>query len=464
MKLGNFTLLLMLGLCMPAMLYAQPATSPGPGFEWVKTGDASYIASGATVPTSPATTTFGTTGDTDPADCSVYCSGNCDGDGLLEKLVFGSTSLPASSCEQRAINLSHWNNPNPESGVSAGATSGTVYLPTAAQVEIVGSGTRITGFDNKGFIIGGNGPGNFSEFDTRVDYWLNWHVDDYSLTGGTGLQMQQFTWNWGEPGGGAELEMSGWNNYSTASFETSDGEVLTVPLASLVETGGNMEIIFEGNMEMFLSRNYGNADGKVQTVPSLEGEASYTINYDVWEIQASLPVEFTSFDGRYRDGTAVLSWTTATEVNSDRFVVERATSSQLRDWQQLGEVAAAGDSREAQTYSFVDERPRAGTNYYRLRQIDKDGTYMYSNVLYLTASDVATTYTLYPNPAGNQIVLQGQTDLTDRIVIVDQNGRAVYTAPWQPQFDVSDLAPGLYALSIVDANGALRWSQRFAKL
>jgi len=444
-------------LCLSIIVYAQPSITPAAGFEWVMTGSSMYTDNGVT-----ASSTFGAAGDTDPVDCSALCGGNCDGDGLLEKLVFGGTSLPASSCEQRAVNLVHWINGNPESAIADGATSGTVHLATAAQVEIVGTGTSISGADNKGFIIGGNGPGNFSEFNTQVDYSLNWQVDDYSLTGGTGPQVQQFTWNWGEPGGGAEVEMSGWNDYSTAAFSTSGSEVLTVPTSSIIETGGNMEVVFDGNMEMSLSRNYGNADGKVQTVPSIEGEAIYRVNYDIWEIQAVLPVELISFSAKQVNSNIKLQWITATEINNERFLIERSMDDS-QNWQVIGSVLSKGDSQRLTYYSYTDEGIKEDIVYYRLTQVDKDGTESTSASIAIENSDNKREYTLYPNPANNSISAVNMGDNKTGVVI-NQNGEIVKRVYSREYIDISDLPAGIYSFSILFENGSVEWTDRFIKL
>ncbi len=457
MKLRNLTLLLV-GIFAPMLLFAQPSASPGAGFEWVKTGVNTYTSSGTTL-----SANFGDA-DTDPADCSAYCSGNCDGDGLLEKLVFGGTSLPASSCEQRAINLSHWNNTNPESGVSAGATAGTVHLATAAEVEIVESGTKITGSDNKGFIIGGNGPGNFSFFETMVEYSLQWHVSDYNLNNGTGnITFVPPIWNWGEPGNGTQVEMSGWNGYSTAPFETTGGQSYTIPVGSIMETGGNLEVLFEGNMEIFVDRTNGNADGKVQTVPSLEGEASYTVDYDIWEIQMILPVELISFTGEYHKDRIELIWTTATEINSDYFLIERSNNS-FREWHELGEVKCAGNSSRLKSYSFIDTQPENHQTYYRLRQVDIDGAETFSNILHVSTKLNSDSYTLYPNPVGDELRLSNESNSLRFISIIDQNGTALINGSFQQEIDTRDLPSGIYTLKIQDESGTLKWSQRFVKL
>lgn len=116
-----------------------------------------------------------------------------------------------------------------------------------------------------------------------------------------------------------------------------------------------------------------------------------------------LPVVLISFAGRRTATGATLDWATASEHNSSWFVVERSTGS-AGEFQAVGKVAAAGTSTASQRYQFADAGAAtlsATVLYYRLRQIDSDGTTAYSPVVALAASAQASTSSLqvYPNPA-----------------------------------------------------------------
>lgn len=109
-----------------------------------------------------------------------------------------------------------------------------------------------------------------------------------------------------------------------------------------------------------------------------------------------LPVELVAFNGLYRNGKVELRWKTATEKNNHGFEIERRASF---GWETLGFVVGAGTSERPIDYTFIDEKPRT-TNTYRLKQIDRDGTMDYSNVLVVEGYSVAD-FTLnqnYPNP------------------------------------------------------------------
>jgi len=454
----NHILTLAILLTATVCMYAQPTVTPGAGYSWIMTGTSSHTSAATTSPASPSSTIFGEA-DTDPADCSMYCGGSCDGDPLLEKLVFGGTSLPAASCEQRVINLTHWTNTNPESALPPSPTSGTVHIPQDATLELLSAGTKIGGEQNKGFIIGGNGPGNFSEFDTRADYSLGWHVSDYSLSGASCTQSQQFAWNWGEPGGGTQVEMSGWNGYSTASFEMSFGESFSIGASMIEEGGGTLEVILDGTVEMFVSRNYGNADGKVQTVPRLEGSAQYTVPYEIWELMPVLPVQLISFDAHRKDGEVELSWLTASEVNSDYFAVQRSKDG--KQWTTIVQVPSAGNSDREQTYTYTDAAVREAV-YYRLQQVDVDGAYTYSPIVHVNHSAHAE-YIVYPNPTRDQLLISDTND-GDQYQVLSKEGQLMQQGSAVGTIDISALTPDVYLLILTDAYGKDIRTERLVKL
>src|SRR5690606_35391380 len=92
----------------------------------------------------------------------------------------------------------------------------------------------------------------------------------------------------------------------------------------------------------------------------------------------------------------VLSWTSAEEVNSDRFEIERSSNAQ--DWRIIGTVAAVGDTKTGDDYHFNDSSPLSGKNYYRLKMIDKDATFTYSRIESVVMEITGIALKLYPNP------------------------------------------------------------------
>ncbi|MCS6989404.1 MAG: T9SS type A sorting domain-containing protein [Chloroherpetonaceae bacterium] len=125
-----------------------------------------------------------------------------------------------------------------------------------------------------------------------------------------------------------------------------------------------------------------------------------------------LPVELSEFGARRTDGGVLLSWKTASELNNAGFEVQRrrATREAFGEaWQTLGFVRGAGTTTDAQSYSFLD-RTAVGNVQYRLKQIDFDGRFEYSNIIDIDAG-LPRTFALeqnYPNPFNPTTVIRYQ--------------------------------------------------------
>ncbi len=112
---------------------------------------------------------------------------------------------------------------------------------------------------------------------------------------------------------------------------------------------------------------------------------------------ALLPIELLDFTAIKEHSTGKLSWTTATESNNSHFLIERSTDS--RDWTTLGKVnsnALHGNSVHELSYSFTDKNLLPGSNYYRLRQVDHNGTFSFSEIRTLNNQPVMPV--VFPNP------------------------------------------------------------------
>ena len=118
---------------------------------------------------------------------------------------------------------------------------------------------------------------------------------------------------------------------------------------------------------------------------------------------ATLPVKLVSFTVADNGNKALLKWTTVNEVNSDHFDVLRSANGQ--SWQTIASVTAKGNSSTTQNqYEFTDNTPLLGSNYYRLKQYDKDGIATLSDVKTLTLQDVKNiAASIYPNPTAAAI-------------------------------------------------------------
>ncbi|MBQ2574453.1 MAG: T9SS type A sorting domain-containing protein, partial [Bacteroidales bacterium] len=138
-----------------------------------------------------------------------------------------------------------------------------------------------------------------------------------------------------------------------------------------------------------------------------------------------LPIELTSFSAECDGKSSLVEWTTATERNNDHFVLER--SDDAINFTEIARVAGAGNSIEPQDYTYTDYDIRNGDNYYRLWQVDYDGTRTASEIIVATCVDEtvdAPEVLAYPNPFSGEltVVLENFGNSKARIEVYDMLG------------------------------------------
>lgn len=133
-----------------------------------------------------------------------------------------------------------------------------------------------------------------------------------------------------------------------------------------------------------------------------------------------LPIELISFNARAMGRDALLEWTTATEIDNDRFEVERSTDGIA--WSTVRTVPGTGNSLVPIAYELLDPSPPAGTDYYRLRQVDFDGAARYSGIVSVTF-DATGLPMVWPQPCDGAFTLR--MDPGERLSITDLLGQAV---------------------------------------
>ncbi|MDB5269759.1 MAG: hypothetical protein JWP58_2799 [Hymenobacter sp.] len=146
---------------------------------------------------------------------------------------------------------------------------------------------------------------------------------------------------------------------------------------------------------------------------------------------APLPVELVQFSAVRQGANVQVAWATASEKNSAYFAVERSASGQF--FNEIGRVNAQGSTTARHEYSLLDTAPLAGLNYYRLRQVDLDGTTAYSPVATVRFDSKpagAPALLAYPNPAtgtGFQLAALNLTGTGGTVRLLDGVGRVVLT-------------------------------------
>lgn len=180
-----------------------------------------------------------------------------------------------------------------------------------------------------------------------------------------------------------------------------------------------------------------------------------------------LPIELFSFQGRAHKQHIELVWQTAMELNNDYMVIERSIDG--RNFEEIGRQNGVGTSFEIQEYRFIDPRPFAGTNYYRLRQVDYDGSSSYHKVIAVEFDTADKVTELYPTVATDWITLSLKTPLAVNTTLQIQNGTGQIVAqqqlePGEQQWNIpiQSLDAGQYFVQLLLADRVI--SKRFFKM
>ncbi len=179
----------------------------------------------------------------------------------------------------------------------------------------------------------------------------------------------------------------------------------------------------------------------------------------IWEFESNevLPIELASFDGEAKEDVNVLDWVTISEIENDYFEIER-TLDPTRDFEVIGKVKGHGTTSKPEKYQFIDEQP-IPSGYYRLRQVDFNGEYSYTDIVHIVRRDQAISISnIFPNPAidvlnikyevmeNNTIVDITLTDMLGRVVLFKSSEQSSGTQ--QEVLDISQLSTGIYTMTI----------------
>ena len=179
-----------------------------------------------------------------------------------------------------------------------------------------------------------------------------------------------------------------------------------------------------------------------------------------------LPVELTSFTSTVVKNAVTLTWQTATEINNYGFEIERATKN---EWEKIGFIHGHGNSDSDKTYNFIDKNPGYGEFSYRLKQIDIDGSFEYSNVINVTIGEQPVDFVLrqnYPNPFNPTTIISYElpepsfVNLSVYNVIGEKVAELVNdhqeTGKYNQTFDAGRMTSGIYIYVIKIGNNILQ--------
>jgi hypothetical protein len=161
-----------------------------------------------------------------------------------------------------------------------------------------------------------------------------------------------------------------------------------------------------------------------------------------------LPVELLFFNANAIENKVKLNWATSLEINNEKFEIER--SADAVSFTKIATVSGGGNTTSLQDYAAFDEQPLSGWSYYRLKQIDFDQAFEYSNIASVYFEEGEFAIAVYPNPAKNSIMIQtfGDTKIYDA-AIYNSLGQEIRKAEFNINMSIEDLASGTYTIKVI---------------
>lgn len=168
-----------------------------------------------------------------------------------------------------------------------------------------------------------------------------------------------------------------------------------------------------------------------------------------------LPIELLEFNAELNNSFVDLSWITLSEINNDFFTVERSVDG--RNFETILTQKGAGSSNSENSYLGIDPEPLSGISYYRLLQVDFDGTSSYSPLVMVTNMEEESPILMYPNPAADLLQFKLPENRTSGVLqlsIYSSEGRLMHQQHLEAgerSIDVAKLKPGLYSVQFLEA-------------
>ncbi|MBL0183957.1 MAG: T9SS type A sorting domain-containing protein [Chitinophagaceae bacterium] len=163
----------------------------------------------------------------------------------------------------------------------------------------------------------------------------------------------------------------------------------------------------------------------------------------------ALPILLVDFTAKESNGSNILNWNTASEINSDHFNIERSTDG--RNYYSIGRVNASGFSSTEVKYSFTDVSPADGKNFYRLVMTDRDGSFEYSKIVAVTNrknQSISFGYVNLSNGTGSaNITINSSKMQPANLSIIDATGRIILNTPVHLQAGTNNVIKNIPSIS-----------------
>jgi len=294
----------------------------------------------------------------------------------------------------------------------------------------------------------------------------------------------------GSPSNNQTISSTGYIGFYMKTSSASTGAQVALTIddgAGGTELSSKIDVINDGEWNLYqwnlqgtgwtnFSGGNGNIDGPTVTLDAImfyapNNSADWTLYVDDVSFYGSapLPVQLINLYVLKRSNSLELKWSTATEIQNFGFEIERLKDPKIersKAWEKIGFVKGAGNSNSPKEYSFIDKTALYGTYSYRLKQIDLDGSYDYSDAVTVTVGSRPQVYDVknYPNPFNPETNIRFELPNSGNVNLSIYNllGEKVATLVdeykeegiYQEAFDARNLPSGVY-FSVLQAGSSI---------
>jgi Secretion system C-terminal sorting domain/Receptor L domain len=324
---------------------------------------------------------------------------------------------------------------------------------------------NINGFNHSNLVIGNslqfNGPNIFSINGFNGVSYLK-YLRFYQINGQsgvTGFQNLTSLSNSTNPPNlnGLIIQFTGISNLaflsnlssSFGNFKIDNNPLLSsiTELSSLNSINGEIQLSYNANLSECeiqalcdrinpvtgIVSIYGNSSG-CNSIPEVETECS-TLSVN-WLLQPN---------AKLLNNQTQITWSIAAQLNNAKYIIEHSKDG--RTFSSIGEIAGDGTINETKHYEYIHLSPSIGINYYRIKQVDYDGQYSYSDIVSVFCKREGNDVSIYPNPSSNIINLNGADGSS--YTIYDLVGRQVIDGQISDDaISIDHLSPGMYYLHL----------------
>jgi Secretion system C-terminal sorting domain len=389
----------------------------------------------------------------------------------LFTIILAALIVSSSSAQTTIASWLFETLPNPTVGSTTVSTGGTLSIPLTSAIADAGvltSGTVLSAVHASSSTVYSTPGGNGTTKALSSNFWA---VGDYyqfkvSTVGYSGIKA-----SWDHTGSSTgpstfkvqySTTAGGASGYSDLNTYTIPNNPLSTPTAGAAYTwsaalalspavtsfSADLSAIAASNdkPELYI-RLTCNALTPIGTTSSFgTGGTSRIDNFKV-TYDVVIPVEMTSFTAKKVGSANKLAWQTATEINNYYFDVERSNDGAT--FQNIGKVKGVGNTNTLSNYDFMDENPLAGTNYYRLQQVDVNGKTTTSKTVAVNANGKGSVK-VFPTLATDKLSVLTTSEKEEAYEIVNLVGQIVAQGRLtnSAEVQISQLAKGNYVLKI----------------